>query len=197
MIVGATLKSVNVTILLMLLIISIYFDLKERRIPNFLTFPVILWGLISACIFSGLDGAIFNGSGFLVGLAVFFIPFAFGAIGAGDVKLMAAIGALMGYKFVLNTAVITAVAGGIIVVVNSLINGTLYRVLKNISMFIVKGILFIAYKAFMNVNLYNKYKSINLQLSKQDKKYIPYAVAIGVGAVIVLSGQLEGKMPFR
>lgn len=194
--VGVLLEKINGYILLITIFCSIHFDLSERRIPNFLTFPVILWGLISASIFSGFDGAIFSGSGFIVGLAVFFIPFTIGAIGAGDVKLMAAIGALMGYKFVLNTAVITAIIGGIIVLINSLINGTLYRILKNILMTILKGGLLLLYKMFNSMNLYNKYMSIKIELDNQDKKYIPYAIAIGVGAIFVFSRQFEWIMPF-
>jgi len=191
------LESINLFILGILLIGSVYFDFKNRRIPNFLTFPVILWGIISASINSGLDGAIFNGSGFLVGLAVFFIPFAIGAFGAGDVKLMAAIGSLMGSQFVLNVAVVAAIAGGIIVLVSSLINGSFYRIVKNIRLIILKAFLFLAYKAFNSVNLYSKYNSLNVEIGKQDKKYIPYAVAIAVGSLVVLSGKFVNLMPFR
>jgi len=191
------LESINLFILGILLISSVIFDYKNRRIPNFLTFPVILWGIISASISSGLDGAIFNGSGFLVGLAVFFIPFAIGAFGAGDVKLMAAIGSLMGSQFVLNVAVVAAIAGGIIVLISSLINGTFYRILNNIRLIILKGFLFLAYKTSNNFNMYTKYSSVNVEISKQEKKYIPYAVAIAVGSIIVLSGKFGTLMPFR
>jgi len=188
---------INELILLALVMFSVYFDIKKRRIPNFLTFPVILWGLISSSIFSGLNGAIFSGGGFLVGLAVFFIPFAFGAMGAGDVKLMAAIGSLMGYKFVVNNAIITAIAGGIIVLVNSLINGTLYSLFKNIFYILIKGALFVLYKLINSISLYKKYKNINIKLSEYEKKYIPYAIAIGIGTMIVLSGKFDGFMLFK
>lgn len=83
-------------ILIILLLTASFFDAKEKRIPNFLTFPVIFTGLILNIIMNGLDGITFSFYGFLIGLAIFFIPFALGLMGAGDVKLMAAIGALMG-----------------------------------------------------------------------------------------------------
>ncbi|MBV1770150.1 MAG: A24 family peptidase, partial [Candidatus Desulforudis sp.] len=52
--------------------------------------------------------------GFPLGVAIFVIPFAMGGIGGGDVKLMGAIGALKGWAFTLEAALLTAVWGGVI-----------------------------------------------------------------------------------
>ncbi|MFK4998209.1 prepilin peptidase [Bacillus sp. N9] len=56
----------------------------------------------------------FSGKGFLVGFALLLIPYLLGGMGAGDVKLMAAIGALMGTTFVLYSFVYIALIGGFI-----------------------------------------------------------------------------------
>jgi len=87
----------NKLLLIVLLVFSVRSDIEERRIPNKTTLPVILWGFASAGIFSGFNGILFSLGGFLVGLAVFLIPFSMGGMGAGDVKLMAAVGSLMGW----------------------------------------------------------------------------------------------------
>ncbi|MBW8308903.1 MAG: prepilin peptidase, partial [Candidatus Paracaedibacteraceae bacterium] len=80
---------INKLVLLSILLLSVKSDVTCRKIPNKLTFPVILWGLVSAGIFSGFNGILFSLGGFLVGLALFLIPFSMGGMGAGDVKLMA------------------------------------------------------------------------------------------------------------
>ena len=59
-------------ILILLLACVIYFDLTQKRIPNFLTFPAILLGLIIFAVQGGFDGFIQGLSGFGVGIAVFF-----------------------------------------------------------------------------------------------------------------------------
>ena len=55
--------------------------------------------------------------GLFVGLAVFFPLFALGAMGAGDVKLMAAVGAWIGAKPILYVALYGSVAGGVLALV--------------------------------------------------------------------------------
>ena len=63
---------------------------------------------------SGFEGFLFSGKGFLVGLGLLMIPYLLGGMGAGDVKLMAAIGALMGTSFVFYSFIYTALIGGLI-----------------------------------------------------------------------------------
>jgi prepilin peptidase CpaA len=77
--------------------VAAFFDIKERRIPNW----IILFGFIGGVVLAALQGStqfIVSISGFFVGIVTLLIPFAFGWMGAGDVKLFAAVGALLGYK---------------------------------------------------------------------------------------------------
>ncbi|WP_318506908.1 A24 family peptidase [Bacillus sp. T3] len=100
--------------LILILIISFITDLKNRRILNILTFPTMLIGLTYHAISAGLDGLIFSGLGLLLGLGLLFIPYLMDGMGAGDVKLLAAIGALKGTAFVLGAFLFTAIIGGLI-----------------------------------------------------------------------------------
>ena len=86
-------------------------DLKTRKIPNKLTFPVMVLGLIFNLLFGGLTGLIMSFLGILMGFAAF-ILFAIGALKAGDVKLYMAIGALTGWRFCGYTMVYSILAGG-------------------------------------------------------------------------------------
>ena len=81
--------------LVMLVAAASFFDLRERRIPNLLVFPAALLGL-GFNLARGWDGLTFGLKGLAVGFALLFVPHLFGAMGAGDVKLLAAIGAFVG-----------------------------------------------------------------------------------------------------
>ncbi len=83
----------------MLVGISGFFDVKERKIPNKITFTGIMVGVVINLITGGWTGLLLSIGGMLAGLAIFFLPFVMGGMGAGDVKLMGAIGALMGWQF--------------------------------------------------------------------------------------------------
>ncbi|TJX14161.1 prepilin peptidase [Tissierella creatinini] len=177
--------SINNYILVLTVIVSIYFDITQKKIPNFITFPVILWGLLTYTIFGGFEGFLFSGLGFLVGLGIFLILFILGVMGGGDLKLMAAIGALKGWKFVLYTSLYTAFVGGIIVIIWLIYKKQLLATLKRVAGIILKPILFMLSLRFNN-ELFNKVN--NYFLSQEltwEKNYIPYGVAIGIGAVLV------------
>ena len=91
-------------------------DIRTRRIPNDLTATMAGVGVgLSA---SGISGVPLWASmlGFVVGLALMMPGHLLGATGAGDVKLMAAIGAILGPATVVNAFLFTAVAGGVLAV---------------------------------------------------------------------------------
>jgi prepilin peptidase CpaA len=104
-------------VLITALLISLITDIKNRKILNIVTLPAIIIGLIYYTTVQGLEGFLFSGKGFLLGLSLLLIPYLLGGMGAGDVKLMAAIGALMGTSFVLYSFVYIALIGGFISVV--------------------------------------------------------------------------------
>jgi prepilin peptidase CpaA len=91
-------------------------DIRARRIGNRVTYPAMLAGLIANAVGSGGPGALHSALGWLLGLGIMLIPFVLGAMGAGDVKLMAAIGALKGPEFVLAAALYASIAGGLIAI---------------------------------------------------------------------------------
>jgi prepilin peptidase CpaA len=105
-------------------LIALITDLRERRIPNLLTFGGAIVGLIVHTFDSGWDGLTAGLIGWVVGIALLIIPFLMGGMGAGDVKLMGAIGALMGAPFVFFTMLWTGVAGGIISIIYLLYHRT-------------------------------------------------------------------------
>src|SRR5687768_7245236 len=73
---------------------AVWTDVRTRRISNRLTYPLMLAGLAINGATGGREGLTGAAVGLLVGGAVLLIPCAMGAMGLGDAKLMAAIGAL-------------------------------------------------------------------------------------------------------
>jgi prepilin peptidase CpaA len=92
---------------------AIYTDLRWSRIPNWLTFSAMGMGLVVQVCIEGLQGALSSVTGLALGMGLFLLPYACKAIGAGDVKLMAAIGAIVGLSGVLSVAALSVLAGGV------------------------------------------------------------------------------------
>jgi len=91
-------------------------DIRVRRIPNILTAAMAGIGVGLAA--SGVSGVSLGGSvaGFILGFLLMIPGHALGATGAGDVKFMAAVGAIVGPAMVVSAFLFTAVAGGVLAV---------------------------------------------------------------------------------
>src|SRR5262245_48655165 len=78
-----------------LVIVAATYDLRFRRIPNWLVLVGIVSGFALNTLGGGLSGLRMAGSGFLLAFGIYVTLFALRAMGAGDVKLMAAVGSLV------------------------------------------------------------------------------------------------------
>ncbi len=106
-------QSLIVILLPVILIAASWIDLKEHRIPNILTFSALIAGVLLQLLLQGWDGLLYSLSGLAVGFLIL-IPFYIkGGMGAGDVKLMAAAGAFLGFKGALLAVGLTLFAGSI------------------------------------------------------------------------------------
>ena len=103
-------------ILGLVLAVATWTDLKERVVPNWLTLPAMVLGLGGGLVHQGWAGLGGAGLGLLAGGLIFLLPFFLGAMGGGDVKLLAAVGALGGPFFVLKVALYACLLGGVLAV---------------------------------------------------------------------------------
>jgi prepilin peptidase CpaA len=95
------------------LLVATVYDIRFRRIPNWLTFPALVLGIGYHTIIGGFYGLGFSFLGMVVGFGFFFLFYIAGGMGAGDVKLMAALGSFLGPTDVLYAGAYTAIAGGV------------------------------------------------------------------------------------
>jgi prepilin peptidase CpaA len=107
-------------------------DLSTRRIPNVLTFGAALAALAIRGYADGWSGIGSSCAGWLVGVACFFPFFALGGMGAGDVKLLGALGAWLGPLAAVWVALYGSIAGGVIAIVVAMWSGYLQRAVANL-----------------------------------------------------------------
>ena len=103
------------TLALIASLAAVITDLRTRRIPNWLTGALAAAGLGMSFAGGGLTPAQ-AALGLLAGLLLMMPAHVIGATGAGDVKLMAAVGAMIGPGLTLRAFVFTAIAGGVLAV---------------------------------------------------------------------------------
>jgi len=150
------------------------FDIRSRRIPNLLTLPGILLGLILHLVLNGWRGL---GMAALAGLicgVLFLVFWLAGGMGAGDVKLITAVGCTAGMPHIFYLLVLTALSGGVMAVGLALWRGRLKETLVNVGAIAVhhriEGL-----KPHPHLNLTNAW---TLRL--------PYALAIAAGSALSL-----------
>jgi len=115
-----------------LVVVAAVYDIRFRRIPNWLVVAGFCLGLTFNVFFHRVDGLILALLGAVLALIVYLPFFALRAMGAGDVKLMIAIGAFVGAKNWLILFLITAILGGILALCLLLIRGGLIRAFQNV-----------------------------------------------------------------
>jgi prepilin peptidase CpaA len=120
-------------VLLALVLIAGVVDIKTRRIPNWLVLTGLSLGIALNSLLFAWPGLKLSLSGAGLAFAVYFVFYLLRAMGAGDVKLMAAIGALAGPKGWLAVFFFTAIAGGIVALALLLAKGGFKRTLLNVS----------------------------------------------------------------
>ena len=120
-------------ILIVLLTLSVITDIKWKKIPNALTFPVMIFGLMAHGFKSGVLGLIYSIEGLLLGIALLIVFYIMGMMGAGDVKLMGAVGSILGPAGAFKAFLFTAIVGGIYALVVLAYHGQLLVFMKRIA----------------------------------------------------------------
>jgi len=99
-----------------LAVIIIYHDVRYRRIPNSFVLATLITGFIFNLTLGGISGGLNSLKGCVFAFILMFFLHVFGTLGAGDVKLFGAIGAISGFYMVLPTLLVVALMGGVLAI---------------------------------------------------------------------------------
>ena len=165
-----------ITFLTVILIIAAISDLRSHRIPNWLTFSTIVAGIVYHTYLKGYQGFLFSVQGVFLGFAFLMVFYLMGGTGAGDVKLMGAIGGLLGPKGVFTAFLFTALLGGIYAIVLLVLYGGLKDMVKRYGMM---------FRAFIFTNRMIYIPSEN-KGEKGNKPVLCYGVVIALGTLLSL-----------
>ncbi len=112
----------HVKVVSVILIWAAWIDGRELRVPNWITFPMVFTGLIySATAGDGLGAGL---AGMAMGLMCLLPLYSVGGMGAGDVKLMAGMGAWLGWQITLQAFIVSVIVGAVMAVLMVLFRGT-------------------------------------------------------------------------
>lgn len=154
-------------------------DLLTHKIPNWFTFPAIAIGLIANIYFLGAGGL----GDSLLGIVIpflFFLPlFYFGHVGAGDIKLLMAVGAFGGMLFSWQVVLASVMAGGAFAFVEVVWRGRLFAVIKSVFRFVL-------------VLVTPVLVAEPIKLDRERK--FPFGIFITIGAGIVFVMRLTGGL---
>lgn len=151
-------------------------DVLTRRIPNWLVAAGAIAGFSLQCGLSGWAGAKASALGFALGLAIFMPLFLLRGMGGGDVKLMAAVGAIAGPANTFVIFILTAILGGVSALGLLLWKGGLGRALRNCAI-ILREV----------AHLRAPYeRNAELSLDHAASPRLPYAVPIAVACLVFL-----------
>jgi prepilin peptidase CpaA len=115
---------------LVLVTLAAQADVKNRRIPNHLTFPAVVIALVSHAAFGRVNGLLDALTGMAIAGGMLVPGWLMGWMGAGDVKLAAAVGAWLGLPGALFAVLGSLVAGGVASLVLALRQGVLVQALQ-------------------------------------------------------------------
>ncbi len=156
-----------------ILILAAWIDGKELKVPNWITFPMILSGLVYSTCVGGLAGMGAGLLGMCVGLLTLMPLYAVGGMGAGDVKLMAGIGAWLGWEVTFAAFCVSTVVGAVMAVLMVLRKGTMKHHYENFLLILSEWMV-----------VKNPYELNRIATERKPRMMLlPYGIPICIGTI--------------
>ena len=161
-------------------LLASWIDYSQRRVPNWLNAALIAIGFVVQGYFHGISGVWAGLGGLAVGFGVLIVPWLMHGMGAGDVKLMAAIGVWFGPWMTLVSFAVGGVIGGIIAVVMITAGKKIGSAWRNLGVIMVK--------CSNRDTMFSDFGSAHSFGS--SSALLPYGVPLTIGSLIVLTGKV-------
>ncbi len=155
-------------------VIGSIFDVKSRRVPNLLTGPAVLCGLLLHLSLGGWRELASSATAGLICGGIFLVFYLAGGMGAGDVKLIAAVGSLCGLHNIAAVLALTGIAGGVMAIALALLRGQLKQTLANV-------IALVSHHRSEGLTPHPQLNVLNTATIR-----LPYALAITAGCALTL-----------
>lgn len=160
-------------------VVASVFDVRSRRIPNALTMPAFVFGLLLHLMLGGWKQMLLAfAAGLICGL-IFLVFYIAGGMGAGDVKLIMAVGCIAGISHIAYILVLTALSGGAMALVLAYARGRLGETILNVG----------------EIALHHKKQGLqphpDLNVKNTATLRLPYALAIAGGSLLTLYFQFQ------
>ena len=161
-------------------LVASVFDVKSRRIPNFITFPAFALGLMMHLILGGWRQLLSALAAGLICGVVFLVFYIAGGMGAGDVKLITAVGCIAGMSHIAYILVLTAISGGVMAVCLALYKGKFQQTVMNVG----------------ELASHHRHQGLqphpDLNVENVRTLRLPYALAIAGGSLLTLYFAMQG-----
>ena len=175
----ALLKPVILGGAVLLSLIAGWTDLRSRRIPNWLTVPGLLIGVVANTVLGGRSGLVSSLIGALVGLGLL-LPFVLlRSLGAGDWKLAGALGAFAGRELLINLLIGSVFVAGLMAMALIIYKGRVRQSLRNIGHILASLVTF-------------QLPGARVSLDNPDSLKVPYGVALALTLVLYSAAHVWG-----
>jgi prepilin peptidase CpaA len=158
------------------LVVAAVIDGLKLKVPNWLTFPMIISGWVYSAAFSpfaGWEGLLYSVVGTVVGLALLLPAYAIGGMGAGDVKLLAGVGAWVWGTATLYAFALSAIFGGVIAILMIVVRRSWFK---------HQGQFWMICNEILTVRDPEKLSAIAAE-RKSSMLLLPYGIPIAIGSI--------------
>jgi prepilin peptidase CpaA len=163
--------SILLLLALLLAVAAAIIDVQQHRIPNRLTYPGIICGFAVRGLFFGLKGLATAAAGCLLAGGIMFLFYVVRAMGAGDVKLMAALCAFVGPHDAVGVLLATAIFGGVLGIAYAIYRRRIGSTLRNVGSVL-------RFHAWAGLQAHPE-----LNLDNPSALRMPYGLAIALGTL--------------
>lgn len=180
--------AIPATIVLLATFVAAVTDVWRFKVHNALTFPLLLLGIIYHGAMFGASGVAQSVTGAVIGFAALIVLYAIGAMGAGDVKFVTAIGAWIGSEQIIPAILIGCIAAGVYAFVLLALHGGADHAWINLqlAMYRIKAI----GRHLVRNDESETCQEVAKDLDGRRKRLIPFSAMVGIGVVATLAWKM-------